>query len=226
MLKAIIFDFNGVISDDEPIHLSSMVRVLEEEGIKVPLDEYHRKYLGRDDRDCFRLAFAEVGRPVGPEMMRTLVQRKSVYYRQSIQRELRVFPGVVPFIEQAYHHHYELAVASGALRSEIEFVLNSLGLRDRFRCVASSHEIDRGKPEPDIFLKTLEDLNLAREGGTILPTHCLVIEDSLAGIKAALSAGMKCLAVTNTYPAESLAEAHHVVASLDISLESLQVLFP
>ena len=225
MLKAIIFDFNGVISDDEPIHLSSMLRVLEEEGIKVPLDEYHTKYLGRDDRDCFRLAFAEVGRSIGPEMMLSLVQRKSVYYRQSIQQQLRVFPGVVPFIEQAYLH-YELAVASGALRSEIEFVLNSLGLRDRFRCVASSHEIDRGKPEPDIFLKALENLNLIGRGGAILPGHCLVIEDSLAGVKAALSAGMKCLAVTNTYPAAVLAEAHHVVASLNISLESLQALFP
>jgi beta-phosphoglucomutase len=225
MLKAIIFDFNGVISDDEPIHLSSMLRVLEEEGIKVPLDEYHTKYLGRDDRDCFRLAFAEVGRSVGPEMMLSLVQRKSVYYRQSIQQELRVFPGVVRLIEQAYLH-YELAVASGALRSEIEFVLNSLGLRDRFRCVASSHEIDRGKPEPDIFLKTLENLNLIGRGGAILPANCLVIEDSLAGVKAALSAGMKCLAVTNTYPAAALAEAHHVVASLDIPLDSLQALFP
>jgi HAD superfamily hydrolase (TIGR01509 family) len=224
MLKAIIFDFNGVISNDEPIHLSSMLKVLEEECILIPLDEYNIKYLGRDDRDCFRLAFEQTGRFISPEKMLSLIQRKSVYYLESVRQELRVFPGVASFIEQA-HSHYELAVASGALRSEIEFVLNGLGLRNRFRCIVSSHEIDRGKPAPDIFLKALEDLNVNSRRGVILPEHCLVIEDSRAGVTAALSAGMKCLAVTNTYSANDLAEAHEVVASLNISPTSLQHLF-
>jgi beta-phosphoglucomutase len=225
MLNAIIFDFNGVISDDEPIHLSSMLHVLEEEGIRIPLDEYNGKYLGRDDRDCFQLAFEQTSRSLDAEKLSSLIQRKSVYYRQSIQRELKVFPGVVSFIQQAFLQ-YELAIASGALRSEIEFVVDRLGLRDRFRCLVSSHEIERGKPEPDIFLKALEHMNLLGKRGNILPANCLVIEDSQAGVKAALSAGMKCLAVTNTYSAEHLAGAHQVVASLEMDPAALLELFP
>ena len=225
MLNAIIFDFNGVISDDEPIHLSSMLRVLEEEGIRIPLEEYSSKFLGRDDRDCFQLAFEQMGRFINSEELSSLIQRKSAYYRQSIQRELKIFPGVVSFIRQA-GLYYELAVASGALRSEIEFVLGRLGLRDQFRCVVSSHDIDRGKPEPDIFLKALEGINSSGQRGTIFPPECLVIEDSQAGVQAALSAGMRCLAVTNTYSAKDLAAAHQVVASLEMDPASLLELFP
>jgi HAD superfamily hydrolase (TIGR01509 family) len=225
MLKAIIFDFNGIISNDEPVHLSSMLKVLEEEGIAIPLDEYSKNYLGRDDRDCFRLAFEQTQRFVGAETISSLIQRKSLYYRHAIQQELKVFPGVVSFIRQA-GLYYELAVASGALRSEIEFVLDRLGLRDQFRCVVSSHDIDRGKPEPDIFLKALEGINSSGQRGTIFPPECLVIEDSQAGVQAALSAGMRCLAVTNTYSAKDLAAAHRVVASLEMDPASLLELFP
>ena len=132
---------------------------------------------------------------------------------------------MVSFIRRA-SLHYELAVASGALRSEIEFVLERLGLRDQFRCVVSSHDIDRGKPEPDIFLKALEGINLAAQRGTISPPECLVIEDSQAGVQAALSAGMRCLAVTNTYSAKDLAAAHRVVGSLEMDPASLLELFP
>lgn len=225
MLKAIIFDFNGVICNDEPIHQSAMQKVLEEEGIEIPLKEYFCTYLGRDDRDCFRIALEQFGRAVSAEIIASLIQRKSVYYRQSIRQGLEVFPGVISFIQQAYQH-YELAIASGALRSEIEFVLERLALRELFRCVVSSHEIEKGKPEPDIFLKALEHINLSRNHhGPILPEDCLVIEDSQAGIKAALAAGMKCLAVTNTYSRAELAAAHDVVASLEINPTFFQGLF-
>jgi len=225
MLNAIIFDFNGVISDDEPIHLASMLRVLDEEGIRIPLDQYNEKYLGRDDRDCFQLAFGQMGRSLDAEELSSLIERKSVYYRQSLEQGLKVFPGVVSFIEQAYLR-FELAIASGALRSEIELVVDRLGLRDRFRCLVSSHEIDRGKPAPDIFLKALEGINLWGKRGHILPANCLVIEDSQAGVNAALSAGMKCLAVSNTYPPEHLTAAHRVVASLEMDPAVLCELFP
>jgi HAD superfamily hydrolase (TIGR01509 family) len=225
MLRAIIFDFNGIISDDEPIHLSSMLRVLEEEGIRIPLDQYSEKFLGRDDRDCFQLAFEQTGRTVGVQELSSLIQRKSAYYLQSQQQELKVFPGVVSFIEQAYPR-YDLAIASGALRIEIEFVVERLGLLDRFRCLVSSHEIERGKPAPDVFLKALEGINLSGRKGPIVPSDCLVIEDSQAGVSAALSAGMKCLAVTNTFSPEDLAAAHRVVSSLDIDLTTLLELFP
>ncbi|PYV45042.1 MAG: HAD family phosphatase [Acidobacteria bacterium] len=225
MLKAIIFDFNGVICNDEPIHQSAMQKVLEEEGIVVLLEDYLSTYLGRDDRDCFRIALQQSGRSVSAGIIASLIQRKSLYYHQSIRQSLEVFPGVISFIQRA-NQHYELAVASGALRGEIEFVLERLALRNRFRCVISSHEIEKGKPEPDIFLKALEGINLSRNHhGLILPGDCLVIEDSQAGIKAALAAGMKCLAVTNTYSSAELAAAHQVVPSLEINPVCLQSLF-
>ena len=225
MLKAIIFDFNGVICNDEPIHQSAMQKVLEEEGIIIPREEYFTTYLGRDDRDCFRIALEQSGRLVSAEIIAGLIQRKSVYYRQSIRQGLEVFPGVISFIQQAYRD-YELAIASGALRSEIEFVLERLVLRDLFRCVISSHEIEKGKPEPDIFLTALGGINLSRNHDEpILPADCLVVEDSQAGIKAALAAGMKCLAVTNTYAPAELRAAHQVVPSLEMDPTFFQSLF-
>jgi len=225
MLQAIIFDFNGVISNDEPIHQSAMQKVLEEEGIVTPQEDYFSLYLGRDDRDCFRIALERSGKAVTPEIIASLIQRKSVYYRQSIRQGLEVFPGVISFIQQAYQH-YELAIASGALRAEIEFVLERLALRDLFRCVISSHELEKGKPDPDIFPKALQGINLSRNHyRPILPSDCLVIEDSLAGIRAALAAGMKCLAVTNTYSPAELAAAHKVVSSLETNPTLLQSLF-
>jgi beta-phosphoglucomutase-like phosphatase (HAD superfamily) len=115
-------------------------------------------------------------------------------------------------------------VASGALRQEIETILSTAGLLGCFRVIVAAEDVERGKPEPDIFLKALDQLN-AGNGDPIGAAQCLVIEDSKEGVKGARRAGMKCLAVTNSHPAELLSEANAVVKSLeDVELNFLKEL--
>ena len=119
-----------------------------------------------------------------------------------------------------------LAVASGALRHEIETILTAAGLHDYFPAIVSAEDVKQGKPEPEIFLKALAALNAPQgKSDVIQADECVVIEDSKEGVRGARRAGMRCLAVTNSHPAELLHEAHAVVDSLeDVTLPFLQQL--
>jgi HAD superfamily hydrolase (TIGR01509 family) len=227
MLRAVIFDFNGIIVDDEPIHFKLFQRVLGEEGIALTEQDYYARYLGFDDRGAFLAGFRENGRSLGTEKLQALIERKAVYYQEAIRNHMMVFPGVKNLVVDLART-LPLAVASGALRHEIETILKTLGLLDHFRAIVAAEDVSQGKPEPEIYLKALAALN---EGGgngkPIEAADCVVIEDSKEGIKGALRAGMKCLAVTNSHPAELLNDADAVVKSLEeVRLEFLQNMCP
>jgi HAD superfamily hydrolase (TIGR01509 family) len=138
--------------------------------------------------------------------------RKAIAYMASIKEHLVIFPGVSAFIEEAAAT-YPLAIASGALRPEIELVLEQIGLRNAFDHITSAEEVTNGKPHPEPFLQALAGLN-RRQTTAISPGSCLVIEDSRPGIRAAKAAGMKVLAITNTHTAQDLHEADAVSMSL------------
>lgn len=124
MLRAIFFDFNGVISDDERLHFAALKAILEEEGVVITEEEYDARFLGKDDRDCFREA---LGLPLNGGQLKSLIRRKSDTYLRLVDKELRIFPGVIPFIHQAYVA-CDLAIASGALRREVGFILERTDL--------------------------------------------------------------------------------------------------
>ncbi|MBL8187438.1 MAG: HAD family phosphatase [Acidobacteria bacterium] len=215
MLKAIIFDFNGVIVDDEPLHLELFRRVLGEEGIALSDEDYHAKYLGYDDRGCFTAALADAGRAElanDAAVIAELIERKAGYYRQTIEERFLLFPGAVELV-QTLAAKFLLAIASGALREEIEIVLRRGKIRDCFRAIIASEDVTACKPDPEGYELALAALNALRND-PILPDECLVIEDSIAGIAAAKQAGMWCLAVTNSYRAEELTNADWIVATL------------
>ena len=215
MLRAVIFDFNGIIVDDEPIHFELFQRVLEEEGIKLTEADYYTRYLGCDDRGAFSTAYREHGRELSQPKLAQLIERKAAYYREEIKSKMRVFPGVQTLIPELARK-LPLAIASGALKHEIEIILSGFGLLAYFRAIVSAEDVTRGKPEPEIFLKALAQLNAAHSNDhPISPAECLVIEDSKEGIRGARRAGMKCLAVTNSHPAELLDEADSIVGSLE-----------
>jgi HAD superfamily hydrolase (TIGR01509 family) len=227
MLRAVIFDFNGILVDDEPIHWELFRRVLGEQGLSLTDQEYYERYLGMDDRGCFRAVFKDKGRPLDDAALAALIERKAGYYRESIAHKMVVFPGVKKLVP-ALAASFPLAVASGALRAEIELVLTSFGLRNFFQKIASAEDVAEGKPNPDVFLKALQGINdgHGRSGETIRPSECLVVEDSKEGILAAQRAGMKCLAVTNSYPANELKSAQAVVESLEqVTIPKLESLF-
>jgi beta-phosphoglucomutase len=215
MLRALIFDFNGIIVDDEPIHFELFKQVLAEEGIKLTEADYYARYLGFDDRGAFTAAYREHGRSLDEKLLTRLIDRKTIYYQSEIRSKVRIFPGVEKLVTTLVPV-LPLAVASGALRQEIETILSAAGLLKHFAVIISAEDVDHGKPEPEIFLKALARLNAQVEDGhPIDAADCLVIEDSKEGVRGARRAGMKCLAVSNSHPAELLQEANAVVRSLE-----------
>ena len=215
MLRALIFDFNGIIVDDEPIHFELFKQVLAEEGIKLTEADYYARYLGFDDRGAFTAAYREHGRSLDEKLLTRLIDRKTIYYQSEIRSKVRIFPGVEKLVTTLVPV-LPLAVASGALRQEIETILSAAGLLKHFAVIISAEDVDQGKPEPEIFLKALARLNAQVEDGhPIDAADCLVIEDSKEGIRGARRAGMKCLAVSNSHPTELLQEANAVVRSLE-----------
>jgi HAD superfamily hydrolase (TIGR01509 family) len=223
VLKAIIFDFNGILVNDEPIHLELFRQVLKEEGLPLSDEDYYAKYLGMDDRGCFRAVFAAHGRELDDGKLADLIRRKAAYYRKTIAERTIIFPGVQRLVPELAAR-FPLAVASGALRSEIELILNGIGLKNYFQVIVSAEDVADGKPHPEIFIKALRELNKERPE-PIRASECLVIEDSKEGIMAAHRAGIKCLAVANSHPAAEL-KAQKVVGSLEeVTPSTLEGLF-
>ena len=224
MLKAIIFDCDGVIANTEPIHLAGFTEVLAEHGIALTKDDYLAHYLALDDRGCFTKSFAAHGSPLSQDQLQELIRRKAEYVRRAMRTDLTLLPGITEFV-QAAADRYPLAVASGALRDEVDTVVNHGGLRKCFRVIVSAEDTPRSKPHPDPFIKALQLLNQTVDED-IEPGECLVIEDSIHGVRAAHQAGMRCVAITSSYPKEKLSEAERVIDSfLDLSLQEVESLF-
>jgi HAD superfamily hydrolase (TIGR01509 family) len=216
MLRTIIFDFDGVVADNEPIHLAMFQKVLGEIGVPLTEEDYYAKYLGFDDKGCFLAVLEAHGRTAPKVLIDDLVARKAVAYLEHLKQHLVIFPGVREFVREAAVR-CRLAIASGALRQEIEYVLNQAGIRKEFEHITSSEDVTRGKPDPEAYLHALAALNGNRQAGQglIVPADCLVIEDSIPGIQAGRAAGMKVLAVANTHSLQDLHQADSVARSLE-----------
>lgn len=223
-LCAIIFDFDGVVADNEPIHFTMFQRVLGEIGLFLSEEEYYANYLGYDDKGCFAAVLAARGRPAPKATIDGLVSRKARVYLDSIREHLVIFPGVRELVREAATR-FRLAIASGALRHEIEFILEQAGIRKEFEHITSAEDVTHGKPDPEGFLHALAALNRKTPAGhpTLIADDCLVIEDSIPGIRAGHAAGMKVLAVANTHTLQDLHEADAVVRSLaEVNLSELE----
>ena len=228
MIKAKIFDFNGVVVDDEPIHFAMFRKVLAGEGIALSQMDYYRYYLGMNDRDCFAAVLKKDGRNPAAKLVNVLIRRKARFYRAYIARHLIFFPGVRGFLRRAARK-YPLAIASGALRSEIDYILRKGKLEACFSAIVAAEDVRNGKPHPEGFQKALRLLN-RNLSLRLWPNECLVVEDSLEGIRAAKKAGMRCLALASSHPPSQLKRADWVVKSyqeirghVPIALQSLHV---
>ena len=220
-LRALIFDFDGVIANTEPLHFSGLRQTLSEIGIELTEAEYYADYLGYDDRGCFIAALTANHRPFDPASITQLMKRKAVAYLESVKHHQVIFPGIPEFVRDVARA-YPLAIASGALRHEIEYILEEAGLRKEFLHIISAEDVTKGKPDPQAFLMAWKALQ--QRDASLTTVSCLVIEDSLPGIRGAKAAGMKVLAVTNTHTVQDLNEADAIVSSLkDISLENLRM---
>jgi HAD superfamily hydrolase (TIGR01509 family) len=213
VLRAVIFDCDGVIADSEPAHLRAFQRVLAAEGIALSETDYYERYLAMDDRGCFTAVFRDAGRGLAPGRLADLVARKARAYAEEAGAGPDLIPGAAD-LARALGARYPCAVASGALRHEVDLVLRAAALEAIFRVVVTAEDVTRGKPDPESYLTALARLNAASGAQpAIAPGECLVIEDSRLGIAAARRAGMRALAITTSYGAEALAEADLVVGS-------------
>ena len=217
MLRCIVFDFNGVLVDDEAIHEELLARVLRERGIEFDHEEYLREYLGKDDRACYGRAFELRGRSVTDDEIALLAREKTSLYLARAG-EMRLFGGARELVEEASAAGLKLAIASGAGPEEIEAVLASCGLLRAFAAVVSTIGTGLGKPHPFAYAES------ARRLGVDV-SACVAVEDSSAGVDSAHAAGIKCAAVCHTLPAERLSSADLVRPSLArLSLDDLRAL--
>ncbi len=208
----VLFDFNGVIADDEPVHQMMLQKVMAEEGIQISDADYQDIYLGFDDRGCFTEAYRRQERVLDADGLADLTRRKSAYYDAYIAENLVLFPNVVACV-QALAAQFPLGIVSGALGQEIENICKQAGIWELFGLVIPAEDTEACKPHPEGYLKALAlyNLALASHGRYMAPEQCVVIEDSVAGVAAAVAAGMRCIAVTHSYPASALSQADLIV---------------
>ena len=238
MLKAVIFDFDGVITDSEILHLRAFNHVLAQFGVAISTKDYYKEYLGYTDVDCFKLlnkkgllktgvqgsASAEAASSLSRRRIENLAEQKHQAFEELAKTEGRIIEGVRDFLKMLKDNDIPMAICSGALLAEIELVLDQARLRDFFDVIVSAEQIKKGKPSPEGFLLVLKKLNQGRQN-PIDANQCIAIEDSHWGLQAAKAAGMHTVAVTNSYGAEQLTMAEKIVARLDeLSISDLQKL--
>lgn len=212
-LEAIIFDFDGVIADSEPLHLTAFQRALAEERITLTAEEYYSRYLGYDDVGMFEAVARDHGMAMSDRHITTLVARKGAMLQELLHRGALLFPGAIEFIRAAAAE-VPIAIASGAMRHEIVEVIEAAGVRDLFTAIVAAGDTPESKPSPAPYLLAFAQLR-EHAGGDLLPHRCVAIEDSKWGLESARGAGLRCVGVTNSYGADELVTAELIVAGLN-----------
>lgn len=205
--EAIVFDFDGIIVNSEPVHYDAYQAVLTPLGLGFTWEDYEELYMGFDDRDAFREVFKRAGRKFNEAEIAELVAKKAAIF-PSLSVNAEPFPGVVELI-QAASRETKVGLCSGALRSDIEPVAARLGITTCFQTIVTADDVAASKPDPSCYKLALKNLGVKN------PAHCVAIEDTPAGIAAAKGARMNVLAVTNSHPAHHLLDATATVDTLE-----------
>ena len=224
MLRAVIFDFDGVITDSEILHLRAFNQSLAQYGIEITKNDYYTMYLGFNDTDCYKLLIEKGLLKMDEQQINTLMIQKKKIFEQLAKAEGKMIEGVRDFLNMLEQNNIPMAICSGSLLTEVEMVLEDARLRHLFEVVVSGEQVKKGKPDPEGFLLSLQRLNENREN-PITANQCIVIEDSHWGLEAAKAAGMHTIAVTNSYDAEQLSLAEKIVTRLnELSMDDLHQL--
>lgn len=226
MATGVVFDFDGIIVDSEPLHYRAFQKVLEPLGAGFTWQAYVDHYMGFDDRDAFREAFKVNRLPLDSAALAGLIAAKAALFHEVAAEGVVPYPGVVELV-RSLAGRVPLAICSGALRSDIEPVLRMLSLTDAFDCLVTAEDVAASKPDPASYRLAVQRLQQRFPAAAIAADRVIAIEDTPAGIESARGAGLKVLAVTNSYPATDLSAADRVVAALSaISVEELLRLAP
>ncbi len=220
-MDAVIFDFDGVVVDSEPVHFAGFRDVLATVGVELTLEDYYAKYLGYDDHDGLLIAARDRGAELSERRIADLTAAKTAMVQRAFRESIQALPGAVALIRAIADAGVPMAICSGALRDEIILASRTVGVLDCFQGIIAAEDVKRGKPDPEGYLAA-RGLLARSSGKDIRPGRCIVVEDSPAGIEAAKSAGMKVLAVATSYSPSHLAKADRIVASLaDVAFAEL-----
>lgn len=216
MLRAIVFDFDGVLVDSEPLHFRAFEAIAPRMGTSLNYDEYLAEFIGFDDRDAVRALCAKAGRKADESDLAMFRALKQVAFDELVSEGVPMIPGARALVEEVTSAGSGLAVAiaSGATRRDIDLVLGPLGLRGRFETVVAADDVARSKPDPQTYAMAVARLGSLVPGG-LRPNECLAIEDTTAGLASARGAGLRTLALTTTGPASALRDAERVLNNLD-----------
>jgi beta-phosphoglucomutase len=219
-LQAVILDFDGVVADSEPLHLKAFQQALAEEGILLTAHDYYARYLGYDDVGMFQALARDLALPMSDRKVTSLVVRKGEKLEAMLHGGSVVFPGAVDFIRSAAAA-VPLAIASGALKHEILEIVEAAGIADLFITIVAAGDTPHSKPSPAPYLLAFQ--RLRELTGRPLEAHrCVAVEDSNWGLESARGAGLRCVGVTNSYPADQLQGAELVVSGLNaLTIEQL-----
>lgn len=219
-LQAVIFDFDGVIADSEPLHFRAFQQALAEDGLELTPKLYYSRYLGYDDVGAFQAFAEDHAVPMDAARLAELVARKGARLQALLTGGSVLFPGAVEFVRAAASA-VPIAIASGALRHEIDEVIEAAGVANLFAAIVASGDTPESKPSPAPYRLAFERLRDA-SGAALDPRRCVAIEDSRWGLESARGAGLRCVGVTNSYPADELTGAELVVAGLQaLTLDAL-----
>jgi beta-phosphoglucomutase len=224
MFKAVIFDFDGVITDSEVLHLRAFNKVLARYNIEIKEEIYYKEYLGFTDLDCFKSVVEKSNLGLNSEQIRNLIKQKNQVFEELAATEATIFEGVPQFLQMLRDNGVPMAICSGAILEEIALILEQSGLGHFFDVIVAGDQITKGKPDPEGFLLALERLNKGKQN-PIAAGDCAVIEDSHWGLEAGNAAGMHTVGITNTYNPGQLSMAEKIVASLnELTIDDLRQL--
>jgi beta-phosphoglucomutase family hydrolase len=202
--KTILWDMDGVISDSYSFHFAAWQETFAKRSIKFTKEDFTKLFGTRNDF----IARSFMGGEFLERDVKIVIQEKEENFRRKATGNIKPFPGAVRLLNALKNGKFKLGLASSAPKENIDLVLSELNLARIFDCIVFGQEVSESKPSPQIYLLAAKKLEVA-------PNDCVVIEDSPLGVKAAKTAGMKCLAITNTHPLENLEEADRVVNSLE-----------
>ena len=219
-LQAIVFDFDGVIADSEPLHLRAFQQTLAGEGIDLSPADYYSRYLGYDDVGLMQALAADRGIAMSDGRTAALVARKGAKLKEMLHDGPVLFPGAARFIRGAAAE-VPIAIASGAMKHEIIEILEAAGIVGLFTAIVAAGDTPTSKPSPAPYLLAFERLRQGT-GRDLHPQRCVAIEDSRWGLESALGAGLRCVGVTHSYSAAELSGAELVVGGLgELTLPAL-----
>lgn len=199
--KAVIFDLDGTLIDNNSFHLKSWIEYLKKFGRYISEEEYNLNFNGRTNKDVIQYIFDH---QMDDEEIIKYSLEKEALYRKIYKEFIKPVNGLIEFLQILKNKDIPMAIATSGIQPNIDFLFENIPIKKYFKTVVNSSHIIKGKPDPEIYLKAASLLDIS-------PKNCLVFEDAVVGIKSAKAAGMKVIALTTTQPKKELSEAEMIV---------------